>query len=221
MLKATSKRSVAAATIFVLSGVLVAMPAQALQIFTDRALWEAAVSGTITTDPFDNPIAAAVVINLDSGIVSTGTNGTDTQNVDNGLYQAAINTDGDAPSFFDSITWTFPSAVYAFGADWGETATAEGLLLIGDFDGTGNITINFFTELVDNGGTGFLGIIGNVPFNMITFETGGIPDSADFSEAFYVDNVAFVAATQIPEPATLALLGLGLAGLGFARRRKA
>jgi hypothetical protein len=35
-----------------------------------------------------------------------------------------------------------------------------------------------------------------------------------------IDNVS-ISATQAPEPATLVLLGLGLAGLGFIRRRKA
>lgn len=37
---------------------------------------------------------------------------------------------------------------------------------------------------------------------------------------FYVGNSTLTVYTSIPEPGTLALLGLGLAGLGFARRRR-
>ena len=47
---------------------------------------------------------------------------------------------------------------------------------------------------------------------------------ADFDDTnifgFGFDNLEFNAPTSVPEPATLALIGLGLAGIGFARKKK-
>jgi hypothetical protein len=58
--------------------------------------------------------------------------------------------------------------------------------------------------------------------------TGGLYASWGDTSAYVMDwaigsdytNYAFIVSNTVPEPASLGLLGLGIAGLAFARRRK-
>ena len=63
-----------------------------------------------------------------------------------------------------------------------------------------------------NPAMGFGGFYSDTAFTSLTI--------LDSSDSVMIDNFAFGTAAAVPEPGTLALLGIGLLGMGAARRRK-
>ena len=159
-------------------------------------------------------------ITLDSGIVSANSFppavAFEDNSVSGGLFLNS--TDGDASSASTTITWTFPSPVFAFGADFLNTNPNQ-LNLTGNFDGTGNQTL-----LVNNsigGANGFLGIIGNANFRSIVFGT-----NTNDLDIFQIDSASLASVASVPvavpEPGMitgLVFLGGGLVVRRLAKRR--
>jgi hypothetical protein len=202
-------------------GLLLARPASATTSYVDtsfdRSAWEAAASG-IVTDPFDNTIAQADVLDFDSGIqsIASGANGTPNHFVDGGRFNGTLRTAGSTAPGYLTFVWTFPVPVTAFGADFFSIGGSRQVSVQGTFD-SGLESFDLRTLFVNDGGVdqGFFGLTSTVPFTSITLVALG---SIDSNDSFTVDNAAF-AAPEPAHPELLALTALALMG-GVTNRRR-
>jgi len=202
------------AVVFLFSG---QVHAATVSVFTDRVAWESALTGTpIITETFSNPIAAADIITLDSGIVSTAIPsglGSVYNSVSVGRYQGYTCLDsspcpGNPPTEYD---WALPFATNAIGGDFFELNSFNGLKI--DIDSLGFIGTNIANTI--GGKDGFYGLISDTLFDNIAFRC-----AADgCGDQYSIDDFSVAA---VPVPAAVWLFGTALIGfIGFSKRRKA
>lgn len=175
--------------------------------FANRPAWSAAV-GTFTTETFETtplqtvPVAGGTInTGLLSLIISPNHGGIGIISFGGGRqFMGDVHGPLAGAPQFNIIS--FPQPITAFAADF--AVVGEG--------GINNLMILGTSFMLPNGTT-FFGVISDVPFTQVELRTTGF-----ITEFYRMDNVSF--GNPIPEPATLLLLGTGLAGVGTAVRKK-
>ncbi len=185
--------------------------------FSDEATF-LGTTGSLSLESFESEVAtnSRNLSSLDLADFTVSMNAGDTMGVFTGDFFGGHATDGSNYLGFsdghDYVDYSFDTSINSFGIN---------LTDFGDF-GYGSVT--FSNEIGDsytaaisgaaNANEQFFGIITDFNFSNVRL-------SQNISGEFYAVDEIYYGTTGVPEPATFALLGLGFAGIGFVRRKKA
>lgn len=209
------KPTLGSAIALLMTATFAAQTAQAVPaFFTDRATFQAA-AGTLVTESLDTVTIGGNITVQPTGVTLTGGGGsgfffqeTLPNLISEGTSSLGVNSWNDGAT----MTFDFAGPIVAFGVDFLDNSSPF------DMDLTVNaVSSNFFSnqaQTTDENGPLFFGVIDPASF------TQALIASNDDDLIVNFDFIQFGEASAIPEPGALALFGIGLAGLGFMRRRR-
>lgn len=193
------------------------MAANATLIHATRAAFDGAIGASIT----DDYQSAGYTGFIGDAAMSAVLGETDYQSTGfiNSMYGNEVACGGCNPSWQMSFTTTSigtAAGVYGVAFDYANSDSLPFVALVtfGD-DSTSEYALSSGPFSFPNTPF-FFGITSDILVKSIHFGlTGGGTTQGGF---FYIDNLT-IGSSAVPEPTTLALVGLGLAGLGCRRRR--
>jgi hypothetical protein len=187
--------------------------------YTSQAAWLAAAGTATTSQNFNGLSGANVLSGVDLGggmsvkASATGWNITGAQSAGN---TCSIDTTASlCGNSISVLTFTFANAISSFGASFSSMNDDIQRTQFELFNGA-TLIATLTPPIVSGQVDQFYGFVAGAGQSITSLRTKYVA-----GDAFGIDNVAIVSAAKVPEPGNLALMGLGLLGLVFARRRTA